>query len=113
MGPDEINFNAMHPENFEDFCNTRRISSLNRSVLRTGSPEGFSFCKTARKPYDVVVCATLIAIKHHLGDYVSVSSDGDFDNVNEWGPAYESVLQGIAAGITTVLPPVRRQGERR
>ena len=28
---------------------------------------GFRYCKTARKPYDVVVCAALLAIKHHQG----------------------------------------------
>lgn len=37
---------------------------------------GFNFCKTARKPYDVVVTACLIVLKHRLGDYIDVSSDG-------------------------------------
>ena len=103
LGPDEINFNAMHPENFEDFCYPPDFE-LNRSVLRPES-KGFSFCKTARKPYDVVVCATLIAIKHHLGDYVSVSSDGDFDNANEWGPAYDLYFKALRRE----LPPFFRQ----
>lgn len=38
--------------------------------------DGFDFCKTARKPYDVVVTACLIVLKHRLGDYIDVSSDG-------------------------------------
>lgn len=36
----------------------------------------FNFCKTARKPYDIVVCKVLLIFKHHLGDGISVSSDG-------------------------------------
>ena len=47
---------------------------------------GFAFCKTARKPYDVVVCAALLAIKHHQEDNVEITSDGEFDD--EWQPAY-------------------------
>jgi hypothetical protein len=35
------------------------------------------FCKTARKPYDVVVVAALAILKHRLGDAISVSTDGD------------------------------------
>ena len=38
------------------------------------------FCKTARKPYDLVVVACLAILKHHLGDNVNVSSDGDSTN---------------------------------
>lgn len=38
---------------------------------------GFSCCKTARKPYDIVVTACLIALKYHLGDNIDVSSDGN------------------------------------
>ena len=38
--------------------------------------EAFNFCKTNRKPYDVVVVACLIILKHYLNDLVVVSSDG-------------------------------------
>ena len=44
------------------------------------SPEtamGFQFCKTAYKPYDLVVVACLVALKHHLGGAVNVTSDGE------------------------------------
>jgi hypothetical protein len=43
--------------------------------------EGFDFCKTARKPYDTVVCALLIHLKAVLGDGVEIKSDGDWE---EW-----------------------------
>lgn len=37
----------------------------------------FAFCKTAFRPYDVAVTAFLVIAKHHLGDAIVVSSDGD------------------------------------
>lgn len=34
------------------------------------------FCKTARKPYDLVVVACLAILKHRLGPAIEVASDG-------------------------------------
>lgn len=36
----------------------------------------FGFTKTAHKPYDLLVTATLILYKHHFGDAVEISGDG-------------------------------------
>jgi len=36
----------------------------------------FSFCKTARKPYDLLVTAVLIRVKHHFPEII-VYSDGE------------------------------------
>ena len=49
----------------------------------------FNFCKTARKPYDVVVCAILIAAEHHAPGAWDIGSDGDYsgEGCDEWGPA--------------------------
>ena len=68
---------------------------------------GFAFCKTARKPYDVVVCAALLAIKHHQGDNVEITSDGKFDN--EWQPAYRLYRRATRRE----LPPEFREYEQR
>ena len=38
---------------------------------------GFNFCKTAQRPYDVVVTAVLLAAKDRLGSLIALSSDGD------------------------------------
>jgi len=38
---------------------------------------GFNFCKTANKPYDLIVVACLCVLQHHLGKQVEVSSDGN------------------------------------
>lgn len=43
--------------------------------------EAFNFCKTAAKPYDVVVTACLIILANKLGTAISVSSDG---NSQDW-----------------------------
>lgn len=48
----------------------------------TGIETGF--CKTARKPYDVLVCCALISLKRHLPGAFSFTSDGDR---NDWKSA--------------------------
>lgn len=53
----------------------------------------FGFCKTARKPYDFLVCVSLMVFKHHLGADFKVSSDG---GLYEWQPAidfYENLFK--------------------
>lgn len=46
----------------------------------------FGFCKTAGKPYDFLVCVSLIVFKHHLGADFKVSSDG---GLSDWQPAID------------------------
>lgn len=55
-------------------------------------PIYIEYCKTARKPYDLMVCAVLISMKKHLVNF-SYSSDGD---AQDWEPAikfYKSVIK--------------------
>jgi hypothetical protein len=58
------------------------------SVKRDSSPlypeRDNGFCKTARKPYDVLVCCALISLKRHLPGAFSFTSDGDKD---DWASA--------------------------
>ena len=42
-----------------------------------GFDDGFNFCKTVRKPYDVVVCLALLCFKIAFGDDFEYSSDGN------------------------------------
>lgn len=60
---------------------------------------GFSFCKTARRPYDAVVTAILIALKVH-GLVESVDSDGDWED--EW--TVGAALYSQATGNRAVDP---------
>jgi len=52
----------------------------------------FEFCKTARKPYDLMACAVLISMKKHMVGF-TYSSDGDKE---DWAPAkkfYRNVMK--------------------
>lgn len=57
---------------------------------QTEDQRGWSFCKTARKPYDVVVVACLIFLAADYG--FDVSSDGD---VEEWEPGEKLVAEAL------------------
>lgn len=54
---------------------------------------GGDFCKTARKPYDIVVVACLIVLKHRLKDLIVVSSDGYTDDWEEGLRLAKNVLK--------------------
>ena len=65
---DYLTLNGIDYDSHEDFCLTRVNS-------------GFNFCKTARKPYDLVVCAALILINQMAPDVFDISSDG---SIHDW-----------------------------
>ena len=52
-----------------------------------------SFCKTARKPYDVLAVACILVAKKHLGTEFKFSSDGDMDDWKDGIELYETVLK--------------------
>ena len=59
----------------------------------TPQPCHNKFCKTARKPYDLMVCAVLLSMKKHLVNF-NFSSDGisNYPSLyggKDWGPAKE------------------------
>jgi len=56
----------------------------------------FSFCKTARKPYDLLVTASLLMFKQHFGAAVHVSSDG---RPEEWEAAHRLVARVFGPDI--------------
>jgi len=64
----EINFNGVNDDGHENFY----MPSNYQEII------GFAwnFCKTARKPYDLVVMGSLFIIKKHLGNAFYMSSDG-------------------------------------
>lgn len=76
--------NGEGDEGFEPFeviggdMNERRSWAYNPS---------FHCCKTMRLPYDVIVAAGLIAMKHHMGDAVSLGSDGSVEE-RDWDKAF-------------------------
>ena len=60
----------------------------------------FAFCKTARKPYDIAVTASLAVLKHHLGDAIRVSSDGDFD---EWADGLALAGEATSLDLSALM----------
>ena len=60
-------------------------------VIQVGDT-GFNFCKTAEKPYDAVVTASLILLKKELGLEVLISSDGRWNKWQGGQLLYETVF---------------------
>lgn len=54
--------------------------------------EEFNFCKTAGKPYDIAVTASLILLKKELGNAVIIKSDGTWADWESGQLLYESVF---------------------
>jgi len=52
------------------------------AILQRGNDD-FEFCKTARKPYDLMVCFSLLRLKHHFPE-ADISSDG---GAKDWSAA--------------------------
>ena len=73
-------FNGAGGEGHETFVLERTPSG------RIYDGRHFSFCKTARKPYDRVVIAILACAAEHAPDHIQVSSDGTRD---EWQPGLD------------------------
>jgi hypothetical protein len=61
-----VSVNGTGDLGYEDFSLPEHVVSLKQDS-----------CKTAGKPYDVVVVACLIAISHRLGTAIHITSDGD------------------------------------
>lgn len=64
----------------------------------------FSFCKTARKPYDLMVTACLILYKYYFKQDVEIGSDGDEE---DWREAFlfiaDTLPHGAEVGTEMVL----------
>ena len=73
--------------NDEEFCfNGDGSKGLDHESMHIFLGENeWSFCKTARKPYDLAVCLILLSLKYHIRS-TNVSSDGD---TSDWKPAFE------------------------
>ena len=72
---------------------------------------GSHFCKTARKPYDLLVCAVLLAVSEIAPGALTVKSDGEMDGA-EWQPAREflrnlSLLSPEVTNPSAVTDPIQ------
>lgn len=70
---------------------------------RRGCHTVASFCKTEHQPYDICVQAALIILKHHLGDAINVTSDGEDE---DWQTGRRAVQDVLGYGGDFRLDPV-------
>lgn len=91
FGPKSIHFNGQRDDGHETFY----IPQFYDDQYPGQSPEKnghwFSFCKTARKPYDTLVTACLIAFKHHFRR-CEVHSDGSWSEWEDGRTLYTSLF---------------------
>jgi hypothetical protein len=74
------------------------------TFMLTPEATDFEFCKTARKPYDLAVCAVLLITVKHTGA-VKVTSDGDWDD--EWRAPAEYVKRLLGYTDEDIAPAKR------
>jgi len=93
----EFNGDAQTGEDYETFSFPLQGDGLTHAKRLHRCP--WAFCKTARMPYDLAVCAALLVLKHHLGSQMRLSSDGD-RVPDEWLPA-EALVQETLGYVAT------------
>ena len=81
--PDAIRFSAV-----EDGCDDFRFPH----DWNEKEPVGYGCCNTEMLPYNQLVAATLLAMKHHLGDHVEIDAAGDYRS-STWGAAMNLYLR--------------------
>lgn len=88
---DMIRFNGVGDDEYESF------------VLVPDHDES-PFCKTARKPYDLIVCAVLIVADHHAPFSIEVTSDGGMEGtVDDYAGPHDSEWDDALAFVHKVL----------
>lgn len=83
---DGVAFNGDGDWGHESFWVPQDASGEKYSSIDKETGLMFGFCKTARKPYDTMVCLALISMKRWFMKDVLISSDGDR---SDWQPAMD------------------------
>lgn len=103
-----VRFNGQGPEDdHETFAWPPDLADPQEYLSQMGGGYVFTFCKTARKPYDAVVVACLLRAKAILGDAIRVHTDaGDEEEF-----AGQDVSEGWQ-GVNAMLGhPTEHSGE--
>lgn len=88
-----LKINGKGDEMHEDF-------TMREYFKQNLEPDNWHFCKTARKPYDIVVVACLIVLEHRLPNNFRVDSDG---YTQEWQDGLE-LAQRILKNKKLTIP---------
>ena len=92
---DLVRFNGMLDGGHETFYFCKKVSD----EYELSSAENglcFSFCKTARKPYDRYVTACLMLAKFYFKDDIIISSDGD---IEDWQEGIELIQEKLNVAL--------------
>jgi len=87
---DSVRFNGIGSDGHETFAVARHYKHSYPQKDEQGRL--FTFCKTACKPYDRLVTACLVIFKHHFGDAISISSDGEMSDWKDGMKECQDVL---------------------
>ena len=82
MSDFQISFNGVSPQNHETFTLDRAMSPPNNR------DHFFNFCKTAQKPYDLMVMCVLLVANELEPDVITYATDGA---ESDWQPAVDLV----------------------
>lgn len=74
---DRIEFNGFGKDSYETFYLPRLYKE--EDTEHNDRELIFQSCKTNRRPYDLLVCAALVVLKHHLGSGCRISGDDDYE----------------------------------
>ena len=86
MSDFQISFNGVSPQNHETFTLDRAMQPPN---LRLPEKDHFfNFCKTAQKPYDLMVMCVLLVANALEPDVITYATDGA---ESDWQPAVDLV----------------------
>jgi hypothetical protein len=96
-----IRFNGIGSNGHETFHLPKTMEPGHPS---TGKKYRSNFCKTARKPYDAVVCAILLSMHKHAPGAWDIASDGDLHD-EEWLAGVELFRQATNAGEDIIGGP--------
>ncbi len=86
-----IRFNGIGQDAYETFLFEFPV---NPKTGNCASQSGyyFDFCKTAHRPYDIVVCKILLILKAYLGDDLTVNSDGFYNDTKNFYGMWEAAI---------------------
>jgi len=82
MSDFQISFNGVSPQNHETFTLGRAMPPPNNR------DHFFNFCKTAQKPYDLMVMCVLLVANELEPDVITYATDGA---ESDWQPAVDLV----------------------
>lgn len=96
-----FNGNPAKDEDHEDFLLYKKGFSQAQQIHPGDGHPLFNFCKTAEKPYDLLVCSVLTVVNYYAPGAYEIKSDGD---VVDWLPALEFVRQTIPSEGVFLVP---------